>query len=93
MPPSDKTIQKRYSHAARHEPMKTVKEHMIGKAKEHSAKHKALKIKLGEGKNIGYSISDHKGKMTKRGLQVKHEGRPMYFEKSTKRGETRLHAK
>lgn len=43
MKPSYKTIQKRYSFAARNEPMKSVKENHIAKAKEYSAKDKALK--------------------------------------------------
>jgi len=35
----------------------------------------------------------HKKNEIAKKMTVKHEGRPMYFEKSTKRGETRLHAK
>ena len=49
MPPSEKTIQKRYSHSARHKSdfgeQGIVKRHDIKMAKEHSAKSKALRMK------------------------------------------------
>lgn len=69
MNPSDKTIQDRYSYAAKQERNKGIKEHLISKAKSHSHEKKkelARKMKGKEqsreirSKKVGHYVSGHK---------------------------------